>query len=60
MGGGVVIRNGLGHVVAVRCFKRDGILSPAVAESMTALEAINLCRDMGLTHVHLEGDAKII
>lgn len=22
--------------------------------------AIELCRDLGLTHVHLEGDAKII
>jgi ribonuclease HI len=39
---------------------RIGNLSLVAAESMAALMAIELCRDLGLTHVHLEGDAKII
>ena len=60
MGGGVVIRNNQGKVVAAWCFTREGVFLPTVAESFAALEAIDLCRNVGLTQVHLEGDAKII
>lgn len=35
-------------------------LAPAAAEAMAVLVAIHLCREMGLTRVHFEGDVKSV
>jgi hypothetical protein len=35
-------------------------LSKISAEAMAVLLAIQLCREMGFTRVHLEGDAKVV
>jgi ribonuclease HI len=62
-GGGVLVRDSQGKVVEARYMfyaRIEGVFSPTVAESLAALDAIDLCRNVGLTKVHLEGDAKII
>jgi hypothetical protein len=57
-GGGVVIRDWAGNVLAAKCFSRNGTVSPYAAESFAALMAIDVCWEKGYTHVHLEGDSK--
>jgi hypothetical protein len=57
-GGDVMIRDCAGNVLAARCFSHGGTSSPTVVESLATLVAIDLCRDKGFTHVHLEGDSK--
>jgi ribonuclease HI len=37
-----------------------GKFSPAAAEAMAAMVAMELCKELGLIHVYLEGDAKTI
>lgn len=39
---------------------RSGCLALAGAETMVALMAIQQCKELGLTHVHLEGDENVI
>jgi ribonuclease HI len=57
-GGGVVIRDWAGNVLSMKCFSRNGTVSPYAAESFAALMAIDVCWENGYTHVHLEGDSK--
>ncbi|XP_059431700.1 uncharacterized protein LOC132165234 [Corylus avellana] len=58
--GVVIICDQNGGLFAARCGVRMGSLSPARAETMAALLAIRQCKELGLTHVHVEGDAKSI
>ncbi|XP_059441935.1 uncharacterized protein LOC132174268 [Corylus avellana] len=60
MGFGVVIRDPSGRMIGARCMARSGCLALAGAETMAALMAIQQCKELGLTHVHLEGDANVI
>jgi ribonuclease HI len=57
-GGGMMIWDCARNVLAVRCFSHGGTSSPTVVESLAALVAIDLYKDRGFTHVHLEGDSK--
>lgn len=36
------------------------ITDPATTESLAAWRAVNLCRDLGFTHVILEGDSLLV
>jgi hypothetical protein len=45
-------------VLVAKCFSREGTFSSTVVESMAALAVIDLYRDKGFTHVHMEGDLK--
>ncbi|XP_059431505.1 uncharacterized protein LOC132165008 [Corylus avellana] len=60
MGLGVVIRDSQGNMVAARCEVQKGSLVPAAAEAQAFLLAVQLCRELGLEHVHFEGDAKAV
>ena len=51
---GVVIRDQQGRVWASKCQTKQGFLDPTTGEAMAA----ELCVEMGLTKVQLEGDAK--
>lgn len=60
MGLGVIIRDHLGRVWASKSQTRRGFLDPTTAEMMAALMAVQLCCEMGIRRVRLEGDAKNI
>jgi ribonuclease HI len=55
---GVVIRDSHGILQGARCATRQGCLDPALDEAVAMLLSIQLCRDLGLTRIHFEGDAK--
>ena len=57
---GVVVCDSHRHLLAVRSVVQNGGLAPAVVKTKAALLAIQLCREMGLSKVHFEGDAKSI
>jgi hypothetical protein len=48
----------LGNLKAARCVLQEGCFDPPVAKAMAILLAIRTCRDMCLTKVQFEGDAK--
>jgi ribonuclease HI len=60
LGLGAVIRDSTGTVLAARCDFRRGNLSPVAAEAKAALLTVQLCREVGLRKIHLEGDAKTV
>lgn len=60
LGLGVVVRDSCGNLLAGRCTAQVGCLAPAAAEAKVVLLAIQLCREMGLSQVHFEGDAKSV
>ena len=37
-----------------------GLLDPTAAEALAAFQAVQLCKDLVLTHIILEGDAKLV
>jgi ribonuclease HI len=46
-------------VKAAQCIVQRGTLSePGIAEALAAVQTVNLCRDLGLSKIQLEGDAK--
>jgi ribonuclease HI len=55
-----VIRDTDGSFVAAQSKTCTGKFSPAAVEAMAAMVAMELCRELGLIHVYLEGDAKTI
>jgi ribonuclease HI len=57
MGIGVIIRDDQGLVSSALCQTKDAFPEPVTAEAMGALCAIELCKDLGLQDVILEGDA---
>lgn len=60
VGLGAVVRDHLGTMCAAKILSRQGSLDPTSAEAMAALMAAQLCYDMGLSRIQLEGDAKVV
>lgn len=60
VGMGAVIRNWQGRVLAVRCLSHDGFLEPMAAEAWARGQALQFGKEMGFTHLILEGDARAI
>ncbi|XP_059454979.1 uncharacterized protein LOC132185192 [Corylus avellana] len=58
VGSGAVLRDHQGKMWAARSQTRHGFLDPSVAEALGALLAVQLCMEMGIQQVQLEGDAK--
>jgi ribonuclease HI len=58
IGIGTVIRDHEGKVKAAQCSVRKGNFEPSVAEALAAVQTLTLCKDLGLTKINLEGDAK--
>jgi hypothetical protein len=52
---GVIVRNAAGEVVAAR-----GFLDPCATEAWAGLQAIRLGKELHLSHIELEGDAKVV
>lgn len=59
-GMGVIVRNSAGDLMAARCCSRMGYLEPTDAEALAALEATQICRNLGYDWVKFVGDAKAI
>ena len=57
-GFGVVIGDSHGAFLSARSGTWRGCLEPSLAEAEAVLMAIQLCRDLGLSRVVFEGDAK--
>ena len=55
---GVIIWDQQGKVWASKCQMKQGFLDPTTGEAMVALMAAELCMEMGISKVQLEGDAK--
>ena len=60
MGLSAVIRDTAGNVVAAQCEMQRGYLSPVAAKAKAALVTVQLCRELGVSMVHFEGDAKVV
>ena len=56
----MVIQDYRGDIVRAHCWVRRGCLTPVAAESVAALQAIEMCCERRFTNVHFEGDAKTI
>jgi hypothetical protein len=60
MGEGIIIRDHSGEVCASSCSTRPHVVDPFVAEALRARHGVELCIELGLQSVLLEGDAKEI
>ena len=60
VGMGAVIRNEKGRVLAIRCSVTVGFLEPMVAEAWAGDQALQFGKELGFTHLVLEGDSKVI
>jgi hypothetical protein len=60
MGVGIIAWHHNGHVRASMCTIKPYVLDPIVAEALTAQQWVELCRDLGIQSILLEGDAKEI
>jgi ribonuclease HI len=58
VGLGVVIRDHWGKMWASKSQTKQGFLDPTTGEALAASMAAELCVEMGLSNVQLEGDAK--
>ena len=59
MGLGAVIRNHHWFMCAAKSMSCQGFLDPVVAEAMAALMPAQLCNEVGLMRIQLEGDAQV-
>ncbi|KAF4403948.1 hypothetical protein G4B88_014404 [Cannabis sativa] len=57
-GGGALVRDHSGKVLAATAFNRMGQMQPQVAEGWVLLEGLKWCRDHGLNIQHIEVDCK--
>ncbi|KAF4370198.1 hypothetical protein F8388_007339 [Cannabis sativa] len=57
-GGGALVRDHTGKVLAATTFNQIGQLHPQVAEGWALLEALKWCRDKGVNIHHVEVDCK--
>jgi ribonuclease HI len=55
---GVVIRDPHGTLLSARCGTKMGCLEPSLAEAEAILLSIQLCRELNISSVVFEGDAK--
>ncbi|XP_059445374.1 uncharacterized protein LOC132177155 [Corylus avellana] len=60
IGVGVIVRNEAGRVIAAKGSTRLGLLDATAAEALGAFMAVCLCKDLRLTQIYLEGDAKTV
>jgi ribonuclease HI len=60
MGFRVVVRDERGSAVVALCKTSLGRLDPQVVEARAVLMAIQVCKEMGFSKVHFEGDAKVV
>ncbi|XP_059446380.1 uncharacterized protein LOC132177917 [Corylus avellana] len=58
VGLGAVIHDQHGKMWVSKSQTQQGFLDPSAAEAMAALMAVQLCMEMGIQQVQLEGDAK--
>jgi ribonuclease HI len=58
MGMGIVVRDSEGNVLAARSLSRVGLLESIMGETVASYHAALLCKELALTHVILESDAK--
>jgi ribonuclease HI len=56
----LVFRDSRGNLLVACCVTKKGCLEPAGAEALALLLAIQTCREMGYSKLHLEGDAKAV
>ncbi|KAF4346040.1 hypothetical protein G4B88_010052 [Cannabis sativa] len=57
-GGGALVHDHSGKVLAATAFNRMGQMQPQVAEGWVLLESLKWCRDNGLNIQHIEVDCK--
>lgn len=55
-----MVRDHEGKVIACRSKTKMDLLDPTAAEALAAFLGVQLCKDLGLTHIMLEGDAKLV
>ncbi|XP_059446554.1 uncharacterized protein LOC132178115 [Corylus avellana] len=60
MGMGVIIRDHSSQVMAARSTTRLGYFEPTVAEAMSLLHGVSLCKELGFQNLMVEGDAQIV
>ena len=60
IGIGIVIRDQEGNVCAAQCGVWLGRFEPNTAESIAMVQTMVFCKELGLTKIELEGDAKNI
>jgi hypothetical protein len=60
VGVGVIVRDNNGRVLAAKSFTKRGVLKPLIGETMASYYAAQLCNQLGLQKVILEGDAKTV
>ena len=60
MGVGVIIRDAEGQVTAAKSMRIPGVFEPAIREAVAALHAVELCQDLGIFEVVLEGDSIMV
>ncbi|KAF4383936.1 hypothetical protein G4B88_016369 [Cannabis sativa] len=57
-GGGALVRDHTGKIIAATAFNRIGQLHPQAAEGWALLEALKWCQDKGININHVEVDCK--
>ena len=60
IGVGVIIRDGKGLVIAALSRTVHACLDPLTVEATIALHAVELCRDVGVQNLILEGDSMVV
>ena len=60
MGIGVVVQEERGQVIAALSKTILGLLEPTSGDALASFHAASLCRELGIQHVCLERDVKII
>jgi hypothetical protein len=56
----MVLRDEEGNVRAAKCMVKRGRFEPSTVESIAAVQTLAFCRELRLTKIQLEGDAKNI
>jgi ribonuclease HI len=57
MGVGLAVKDSLGPLMAALCMTQPYISDPATAEAFAARRGIQLCRELGIRNIILEGDS---
>lgn len=58
MGFGAIIRDSNGFVVAACNTTQNSITDPLAAKAWASLNAVKLCKDVGIFYIILEGDSR--
>jgi hypothetical protein len=60
MGVGVIIRDGMGHVIVALSQPILALHETTTTEAMAALRAVEFCREVGINDILLEGDSLLV